>query len=423
MGLSYDEAYYWVYSQFLSWGYFDHPPMVAALIKMGYSIFPNEFGVRFFFNILSVSTLWLLWDLSTKKNKFLFICLSLSLPLVQSAGILALPDTPLLFFSVLFLWTTNRYLKEESVLNIFLVSLSIACMFYSKYHGLLIVLLTVMAVPHLLKKKSFWIIAATSAFLFLPHMYWQYLNDFVSFKFHLTGRAEKHFELANILNYITSQLVLFGMGFFVWFCFIIKKINRKDYFERILIFNVLGFLIFLFFVSFRNQVEANWTVSACACFLILMERLIPQYEKRKLILALTIFPALLFLSLRLILSLPSSFYEGQNIGRLNEIKNWEKRIEMFRDIVGDSTVVSETYQYGAKFSFELKKIIPVKHFRGRDSHYSLLNLTKNINKDEPIYYLTPNKQKNAVIIETDYKDPIFIIKTTLRELEEKHNDN
>ena len=29
-----DEAYYWVYSKFLDWGYFDHPPMVALLIKM-----------------------------------------------------------------------------------------------------------------------------------------------------------------------------------------------------------------------------------------------------------------------------------------------------------------------------------------------------------------------------------------------------
>ena len=37
-----DEAYYWVYSKFLDWGYFDHPPLVALLIKMGYSVFQNE---------------------------------------------------------------------------------------------------------------------------------------------------------------------------------------------------------------------------------------------------------------------------------------------------------------------------------------------------------------------------------------------
>lgn len=35
-----DEAYYWVFSRHLDWGYFDHPPMTALLVKAGYAIFP-----------------------------------------------------------------------------------------------------------------------------------------------------------------------------------------------------------------------------------------------------------------------------------------------------------------------------------------------------------------------------------------------
>ena len=49
-----DEAYYWVYSKFLDWGYFDHPPMIAVLIKIGYFIFPSELGVRY------LSSYWVL---------------------------------------------------------------------------------------------------------------------------------------------------------------------------------------------------------------------------------------------------------------------------------------------------------------------------------------------------------------------------
>ena len=49
VGLSGDEAYYWRYSLDLAWGYFDHPPLTAALTKAGYFLFPNELGVRFFF--------------------------------------------------------------------------------------------------------------------------------------------------------------------------------------------------------------------------------------------------------------------------------------------------------------------------------------------------------------------------------------
>ncbi len=29
-----DEAYYWSWSQHLDWGFFDHPPMVAFIIKL-----------------------------------------------------------------------------------------------------------------------------------------------------------------------------------------------------------------------------------------------------------------------------------------------------------------------------------------------------------------------------------------------------
>ena len=34
-GLHPDEAYYFQFSQTLDWGYFDHPPMIALLIRAG----------------------------------------------------------------------------------------------------------------------------------------------------------------------------------------------------------------------------------------------------------------------------------------------------------------------------------------------------------------------------------------------------
>jgi hypothetical protein len=33
-----DEAYYWVWSQHLAWGFFDHPPAIAAIIRMGTAV-------------------------------------------------------------------------------------------------------------------------------------------------------------------------------------------------------------------------------------------------------------------------------------------------------------------------------------------------------------------------------------------------
>ena len=61
--LIYDEAYYWHYAQELSWGYFDHPPMVAFLIKLSSYVADGELGVRFMSCVLSIGTVFTLWQL------------------------------------------------------------------------------------------------------------------------------------------------------------------------------------------------------------------------------------------------------------------------------------------------------------------------------------------------------------------------
>src|SRR3982751_62509 len=56
-----DEAYYWLYSRFLDWGYFDHPPMVAIFIRIGDSIMHNEFGLRMMTVLSSSLSVYVLW--------------------------------------------------------------------------------------------------------------------------------------------------------------------------------------------------------------------------------------------------------------------------------------------------------------------------------------------------------------------------
>ena len=97
-----DEAYYWVFSKYLDLGYFDHPPMIAVLVKMGYAIFPNELGVRLFPLLLNILSLVIIEKLTDKKNPFLFYSIALSLAILQISGFNAVPDIPLIFFTALF---------------------------------------------------------------------------------------------------------------------------------------------------------------------------------------------------------------------------------------------------------------------------------------------------------------------------------
>ena len=114
-----DEAYYWMYSKQLDWGYFDHPPMTALLIKVGYFIFQNELGVRLLFplaQILSFICIWYLVDQPTKwKQLKLLFTLLLAMPILNIYGFVATPDGPLLLFSALFLLLYRNFIELQAL--------------------------------------------------------------------------------------------------------------------------------------------------------------------------------------------------------------------------------------------------------------------------------------------------------------------
>ena len=154
-----DEAYYWVYSRFLDWGYFDHPPMIGLLIKAGYAVFPNEFGVRLFPLIMNTLSIVIIEKLigikkTTGSNApaYLFYAIILSIAVLQVSGFVAVPDTPLIFFTALFFLLYKKFVANYSLVNTFLLGLGTALLFYSKYHAVLVVLFTLLS-----NKKLFFI--------------------------------------------------------------------------------------------------------------------------------------------------------------------------------------------------------------------------------------------------------------------------
>ena len=103
--LLFDEPYYWLWSQHLAPGYFDHPPMVALWIRLGTLLLGDSvLGIRivFLINIIAVSLAAyalgrVLFDRRTAEHAALW---TNTLPLIGIAGMMATPDGP----SVLF-WT------------------------------------------------------------------------------------------------------------------------------------------------------------------------------------------------------------------------------------------------------------------------------------------------------------------------------
>ena len=72
-----DEAYYKLFSQQLSLGYFDHPPMIALFIRVGSHIFNNETGVRLLSVISVTAALFLTYRVSCVQKPVLFMFLTI----------------------------------------------------------------------------------------------------------------------------------------------------------------------------------------------------------------------------------------------------------------------------------------------------------------------------------------------------------
>ena len=344
-----DEAYYWVYSRFPAWGYFDHPPMIAVLIKSGYSIFNNELGVRLICALLSTFTILITESLTGKRNPFLFYTIVLSIAALQIVGFLAVPDTPLLFFTAVFFYVYRRFVQKITWQNALLLGLVTALLFYTKYHGLLIVLFTVLSNIKLLKRWQVWLAGFFVLILYAPHLYWQWQHSWMSFRYHLFESNVSTYKFSYTTDYLLGQLLLAGplAGFILLPAAFIYK--TKDQTERALKFTLIGVYSIFLISSFRGIVETNWTMPALIPLIVLSHQFI--IDKIYLIKPLRL---IAFVSLLLIIA--GRIYLAVDIGPDNATKgrfhNNKEWVTVVAEKTGDLPVVfNNSYQRASLFWF------------------------------------------------------------------------
>jgi len=265
--LELDEPYYWYYAQELAWGYFDHPPGVALMIFLSDGIFSGELRVRFVTVLLSTASLYLLWILAGKPQKrglitLLFLIL-LAQPFLHIYAFVTTPDPPLLFFTALFFVLYLNFLKRNDAWSAIALGFCSALLLYSKYHGILIVGFTFLSNWKLLRQRHFYLIALVGVLSFLPHLYWQFANDFPSVRYHLVERNEP-FKLKDPITYFLNQLIIFSPFLFP---FMVSALSRREkpenqsraLLERAYYFNILGFWLFFLPFTLRGHIEPQWT--------------------------------------------------------------------------------------------------------------------------------------------------------------------
>lgn len=262
--LLYDEAYYWYYAQNLDWGYFDHPPMVAVLIALSSLFFDGEPGVRFMSCILSAGTysiLWLLVDHPEKKKYVVpFFLIVFSFTLLNAYGFLMLPDTPLLFFTALFLLLYKRFLKNPTVPITLGLGVVMAALMYSKYHAVLVILSVLLSNITLIKNKKAWLAVTVALVCYIPHITWLYHNDFVSVQYHLFERPNQAYSFKKFtLSYFLNLIAIIGLLFY-WTYKALFRYKATDKFAKALLYLTYGIMVFFFISSFNRRVQAQWLI-------------------------------------------------------------------------------------------------------------------------------------------------------------------
>ncbi len=307
-----DEAYYWVYAHHLDWGYYDHPPMVALFIRLGIDWLPAELGLRLVHVLAGTLTCYLLYDLLGRpkgKQGFLAALLIAALPMLQVYGFIATPDGPLLLFSALFLYHYKRFLTNPSWLQGLLLAIIMAALLYSKYHGLLLIVFTILpALPWLVRQPAAWGAVALGALLYLPHLYWQYAHDFPSFRYHLSGRDDPY-EWRFTSGYILNQLLIFN-PFLLYFYAraVIAKPLESATFMRACQWLLVATWAFFLYTTTKGRTEAQWTAMLSIPLIYLLWNAYlqhPQWEKW--LWRISFFSFGLFLLARLLLVLPAAY--------------------------------------------------------------------------------------------------------------------
>ena len=345
-----DEAYYWAYSNFLAWGYFDHPPMIAALIKAGFFLLHNELGVRFFILILNALTIVIIYSLLPRRNDILFYAIVCSIAVLQIGGFIAVPDIPLIFFVALFFLAYKNFLSSYSWRNTIFLGIVMALMLYSKYHGVLVILFTIISNPSLLKNSKAYVAVVIGALLFVPHLYWEYQHGFPSIQYQLFERNESTYRLKKVIEYVEGQVLFAGplMGWLLlWGAFVYRSENL---FERALKFSMIGIYVFFLFSNLKGKVEANWTVPILIPLIVLSHQCF--YDKkvwqRILIFTVPISLALVFF-LRFYLISDNKFIKTLNTNEFEQNKKWSQQIKSFSG--GLPVVFIDSYQKASKYWF------------------------------------------------------------------------
>lgn len=290
---SVDEAHYALYAQHLAWSYFDHPPLVGWIQWPLVALTSSEGVIRLIPELLWVLSCYLVYEVTVEVHHFIrgrnAGYLTSALPSANLCGLMAvltviaapmlhilaiglLPDTLLAPLSLGLMWMALRWLSKDqfSIGDWIITGLLLGLAGLSKYTAaftalaLLFVFLSTPRKPWI-TKAGFWLAAVIALMLITPVLYWNWVNDWISFKYQLAHGGGGEWLWRRLAAYIGVQILVFGPLFILGSFVFLKDCMHATKLSLLALF---GFFVipFTIFVSLAGGGGLpHWTSPAWFC--------------------------------------------------------------------------------------------------------------------------------------------------------------
>ena len=285
--LTFDEAYYWMWSKSLAFGYYDHPPMVALVIRAGTLIAGDtEIGVRLVSILLALPMSYAIY----RAAAILFggtrlaadAAILFNVTLMAAVGTLIVtPDSPLLVASSFVLLSLAKVLETGRGQWWLAAGAAVGCALLSKYTALLfgpaILIWLVVAPGQRRWLATIWpyLGGLVSLAIFAPVILWNAGHQWVSFQKQIGGRVRvEDFRPAFLLELAPTQIafatpLVFILGAMGLYALLRHKDKAGAASARVLI-DAMVWTIVAYFIwhALHARVEANWFAPVYPAFAI-----------------------------------------------------------------------------------------------------------------------------------------------------------
>jgi 4-amino-4-deoxy-L-arabinose transferase-like glycosyltransferase len=276
--LTFDEAYYTLWSRSLSFGYLDHPPMVALVIRASTSLFGgSELGVRALFLLivgampaLTAVIAWRLFDSAEKAA--LAALMWIAMPLVSIGAVFVAPDAPLVVFWTLGLGALVELWRTGKARWLIALGLALGLALQSKFTAAFLaagVGFALVATPSLRR----WLVSpallaglAVALAIFAPFVAWNAAHGWATFAKQLGRAGPSEFAPYYLAEFILAQIGLMNplviaalvpaLAAVPWRASVSPR--SRDEARRMLVCTIAPAAVYFLLHSLHDRVQGNW---------------------------------------------------------------------------------------------------------------------------------------------------------------------